>query len=111
MIFWIGLVTGLLSGLAVSRFLFSHHYRRFHRQIISQQQDLETSKEVIRQIMYQTHHHGINPIAKRIRGLCQLARLEPDGDEVNRILTIIEDEALTLEKDTLNAVKEFEHLQ
>lgn len=105
------LLAGTLMGLTIGKLLYRHHYRKAKEQ-------LEESKAAVREMMYQTHHQGINPISKRIRGLCQLAtkllKAAPRSeqcDESVMLIEYIEREALTLERDTLDKVKQFEHLQ
>jgi len=116
MVYLIVLLVGMLMGLITGKILYRHHYRKAKAQ-------LEESKSAVREMMYQTHHQGINPIAKRIRGLCQLLSklldqaekkfpaLSPLLVEMFLLIETIEREALTLEKDVLDKVKKFEHLQ
>lgn len=108
---WIELLAGMLMGLVIGQRLFSQYYRRARH-------ELKESKQALREIMYQTHHLGINPIAKRIRGLCLLGKRlatnlspSPEAEEVQTLFETIESQALSLENDTLDKVKEFEHLQ
>lgn len=111
MTYLIVLLAGMLMGLAIGKLLYRHYYRKAKAQ-------LEESKEAVRTMMYQTHHLGINPVAKRIRGLCLLGKRisddlyqSPEVVEISMLLETIESQALTLENDTLDKVKEFEHLQ
>lgn len=132
------LIVSLVSfvcGCAGAAYLF----RRNHRNSISRYQALESQlqegREALQEIMYLTHHQGINPICKRIRGLSTLglmvsARLmnyldllsKPhhqeysklamhESQEILKYFKLIENEAKDLETDTLNKIKEFEHLQ
>lgn len=139
------LITALIFmfiGFAVSTFLFRRKYQnsvqafqQFEYKLRQKEAELNLSKEALQTIMYRTHHHGINPISKRIRGLCNLCLLGSqrlfnyldllsrpnhqgysklamqENTELLNYLKLIESEALTLENDTLNKVKEFEHLQ
>ena len=100
------LLVGMLMGLAIGRLLSDQQYRNARKEV-------EESKAAVRAIMYQTHHHGINPIAKRIRGLCLLGKRlsHSTDDEVSTLFETIEAQALNLENDTLEKVKQFEHLQ
>lgn len=105
------LLAGMLMGLVIGQRLFSQYYRRARMEV-------EESKAAVRTIMYQTHHLGINPIAKRIRGLCLLGKRitedlspSPQAAEAHTLFETIEAQALSLEKDTLDKVKQFEHLQ
>ncbi len=105
MYFLLVLLAGMLMGLIIGQRLFSRYYREARREV-------EESKSAVRQIMYQTHHEGINPIAKRIRGLCLLGKkISPSDSEVHTLFETIEAQALNLENDTLEKVKQFEHLQ
>ena len=132
----------LLCGFAGAAFLFKRHYRnishryqQYEQQLQAQREELEASKEALREIMNQTHHEGINPIAKRIRGLCSvgfmaLGRLTnflellsrphhqkysqfaiAESSDIQKCFEYIEQQAFNLEMDTLKKVKEFEHLQ
>lgn len=98
-------------GSLAAGFLFRRHYIISEQEFSRQQQEIESRKRALQEIMYRTHHEGINPIAKRIRGLCQLGYLTEDKAEILRFLKVIEDQALTMETDVLNTIKEFEHLQ
>jgi hypothetical protein len=132
----------LLFGFAGAAFLFKRHYRnishryqQYEQQLQAQREELEASKEALRDIMNQTHHEGINPIAKRIRGLCNVGFMELDrlmnflnllskphhqgysqfaiaeNLKARKCFEYIEEQAFKLETDTLNNVKKFEHLQ
>lgn len=98
---WIGLVVSWCAGFLVAGWMFRRH-------ILMQ-------KKALRSIMYQTHHQGINPVCKRIRGITSLGLIackDPSRwHEIREYLELIEREALELETSTLNKVKEFEHLQ
>jgi hypothetical protein len=68
--------------------------------------------------MYETHHQGINPICKRIRGITSLGKISlrntshPNAwSDIEQYFDMIDAEALELETQTLKKVKEFEHLQ
>jgi hypothetical protein len=103
--YWIGLVGSWCVGFLVAGLLFRRH-------ILHQ-------KKALRSIMYQTHHQGINPVCKRIRGITTLGLFlttNRDMDheswhEIREYFIMIEKEALELETTTLKKVKEFEHLQ
>lgn len=139
----------LLCGFAGAAFLFRRHYRNTHSQfqeyelmlmekeklLTASELNLKEKTEALQKIMYRTHHHGINPVCKRIRGLTNLSLMavsrlfnfleilsKPNHQEYSKLamaenteilnyLKLINSEALTLENDTLNKVKEFEHLQ
>jgi hypothetical protein len=132
----------LLAGFAGAAFLFRRKYQnsvqifiQYEQRLKQKEEELELRKKALQTIMYRTHHHGINPISKRIRGLCNLGLLASlrvfnfleqlskpnhqgfsklameDNKEVLNSLREIEKQALTLETDTLDKVKEFEHLQ
>jgi len=65
----------------------------------------------LRQVIYHAHHLGINPRSKRIRGLSNLGKLETAPDSApHQYFMLIEAEALTLETDVLNTIKEFEKM-
>jgi hypothetical protein len=105
MLFWIGLLVSWCAGFLAAGLLFRRH-------ILKQRKALQS-------IMYQTHHHGINPKSKRIRGITNLGLIlttnrDPDPKswhEVREYFIMIEKEALDLETSVLEKVKEFEHLQ
>jgi hypothetical protein len=128
-------LTSLLFGFAGAAFLFKRHYRNTEHRYMQYEQELERQREAIRTIMYRTHHNGINPISKRIRGLCTLGFMVSDrllnflnllskphhqgysklaiaeSNEIRSFFRLIEQQALGLETETLDNVKEFEHLQ
>lgn len=135
-------VISLLAGFAGAAFLFRRKYQnsvhlfyQYEVRLRQKEDELELRKKALQTIMYRTHHHGINPISKRIRGLCNLGLLASlrvfnfleqlskpnhqgygklameDNKEVMDSLRQIEKQALTLETDTLDKVKEFEYLQ
>ncbi|MGL6121688.1 MAG: hypothetical protein ACRC1W_01365 [Shewanella sp.] len=135
MSYWIVSLISLLSGFAGAAYLFSRYHLKYSSHYHRQALQLKESKEALQKIMYRTHHHGINPISKRIRGLSGLgmmgsARLmnylemlsKPNHQkysklamaeslEIMRYLKLIEKQALDLENDVLSNIKEFEHLQ
>lgn len=101
----------LSAGFAGAAYLFRRHYKNYHFQI-------EQRKEAIRTILYRTHHNGVNPGCKRIRGITVIGALVTmrlpqcaEREEILKFLKMIETEAMNLETDVLNNVKEFEHLQ
>lgn len=141
-LFLITALTFMLLGFAVSTFLFRRKYQtsviafqQFEQKLKQKETELNLRKEALQTIMYRTHHQGINPISKRIRGLCNLCLLAnlrlfnfldqlskpnhqgysklamEENTEILNYLKLIESEALTLENDTLDKVKEFEYLQ
>jgi hypothetical protein len=105
------------------------------KQLNLQDAKLKERTEAIRTMMYRTHHLEVNPICKRIRGLSGLgimasSRLfnfceqlsKPGHQEFSKLAMAenkeilecfrkIGSQALELETDNLNNVKEFEHLQ
>lgn len=103
--FWIGLLGSWCAGFLVAGLLFRRH-------ILKQ-------KKALQSIMYQTHHQGINPVCKRIRGITTLGLMltinrdisHKSWDEVRTYFIMIEKEALELETTTLEKLKDFEHLQ
>lgn len=111
MLYWIGLLVSWCAGFLVAGFFFRRHYKNYQDQIAQR-------KQALRAIMYQTHHEGINPICKRIRGITSLGLMLTGGElkpnslpEIRNYFSMIEKEALELETSTLEKVKEFEHLQ
>jgi hypothetical protein len=102
----------LFAGSAGAAYLFRRHYRNV-------QFELEQRKEALRTIMYRTHHQKLNPVCKRIRGITTLGVIVatkrlPESVETDEVITyfkMIEIEARDLEIETLDIVKEFEHLQ
>lgn len=104
MLFWIVLLGSWCAGFLGAGLLFRRH-------ILKQRKALES-------IMYQTHHQGINPICKRIRGITTLGLIlttnrdctPKSWHEVREYFIMIEKEAMDLETTTLEKVKEFEHL-
>ena len=109
MLYLIVSVTSLCAGFLLAGSCFRRHLKRNRYQIAHQ-------KEALRTIMYQTHHEGINPICKRIRGITTLALLSMKkspgcSPDIALYFQMIETEAMNLENDTLNKVKDFEHLQ
>jgi hypothetical protein len=110
MLYLIVSLISLFAGFAGARYLV----RRHHSNVLFQMQQ---QAEALRTIMYRTHHHGVNPICKRIRGITGLGRIlikrspASSDQEINMILDMIDNQALELETEMLNKVKEFEHLQ
>lgn len=116
MLYWIVSLISLCVGFAGATYLFRRHYTnvKFH---------LEQRKEALRTIMYRTHHIGVSPIGKRIRGLTGLGRAtmkrsDPSSEtelnmrtELTMIFDMIDNQSIELETEMLNKVKEFEHLQ
>ena len=109
------LIVSLISlcvGFAAAAYLLRRHYSNV-------QFELDQRKEALRTIMYRTHHQRINPVCKRIRGITNLGvtvatkRLPVcvETDEMIAYFKMIEIEAMDLETETLDIVKEFEHLQ
>jgi hypothetical protein len=147
MIYWIVLAAFLSFGCVGAGFLMAvylvrRHYRKYVSRFLEreshyrrQEELLKESKEALREIMYRTHHHGLNPRAKTTRGLSGLGLLASgrlmnflellsrpnhhrysklamlESKEIMMCFRMIESEMLQLEHETLNDVKEFEHLQ
>lgn len=104
-------LVGLCVGFVAAAYLFRRHYKNYHVQI-------EQRKEALRTIMYRTHHMGVNPVCKRIRGITTIGILVTkrlpacaESEEVISFFHLIETEAQDLENQTVTHVKEFEHLQ
>jgi hypothetical protein len=104
-------VAFLFAGFAAATYLFRRHYKNYHFQI-------EQRREALRTIMYRTHHHGVNPVCKRIRGISGLGILitkqlpeEKRTVEIIEYFKMIDGIAQELESETLSNIKEFEHLQ
>lgn len=109
----ISVISFVLGSLGAGYF-FRRHQHKNELRFIQQEKEIQERKEALERIMYRTHHHGINPIAKRIRGACSVMRLinNQEGQQERLFwLNQIEQCAFTMETDVLNTVKEFEHLQ
>lgn len=100
-----------VSGCLAAGYFFHLHQKGNEQRFMEQEKELQSRKDALQELIYRTHHHGINPISKRIRGACAVIRLTPSKEEQSYWLTVIENEALTMETDVLNNIKEFEHLQ
>ncbi|HMG94353.1 MAG TPA: hypothetical protein VK589_30040 [Chryseolinea sp.] len=107
-----------VSGCLAAGYFFRRHQKGNEERFIQQDKELEARdkelearKRALQEIIYGSHHIGANPRGKRIRGAVSVIRLSKDPKEHLYWLKVIEDEALTIEMEVLNTIKEFEHLQ
>ena len=85
--------------------------KSLEKQLTHHDQVNRVKTEAIRKIVYDSHHRGLNPILKTLRGLLHLLQLVSKDHQTSEYIALMEEQIVKAEVEEATRIRQIEHLQ
>lgn len=85
--------------------------QRLEDELNQRDEEVRVKTEAIRDIVYEAHHKGLNPVFKTCRGLIILLRMQNLTPDQEEYVVMLERQILKAEDEEMKKVDSIEHLQ